>query len=100
MSEHERRQAITPDDIDRIAEVLIEKIHARKHDFWIDPEQHYQDHQKYKDKTLNNEDHSDLKQLINLYRTTRGWLFKSFIGMAVIGAVALAGYSALREIFK
>jgi len=91
---------MTPEDIDRVAEILIEKIHARKHDFWIDPETHYQDHQKHKSHTLNNEDEADLRQLIGMFQTARGLFFKSFIGLAIIGSIALAAYGSFKEITR
>lgn len=91
---------MTPEEIDKIAECLIEKVQARKHNFWIDPEQHYQDHQRAKDHSMNNEDEADLRQLLGMFRTARGLFFKAFVGLAIIGALVLMGIGLAKEIMK
>ena len=64
---------MTPEDIEKIADVLIEKIHEKKHTFWVDPD---------------------------ICRAPAGALQISFVGLAIIGAVALAGYGAFKELIK
>ena len=80
---------LEPDDIDRIAESMVTKVKSTHHDFWIDPESHYQDHQKLHH--LSDDELYDIKNLIKMFNTTRGLFFKAFIGFAIIGAIILTG---------
>ena len=91
---------MTPEDIEKIADVLIEKIHEKKNTFWVDPESHYLDHKAMKEHSFTHADEADLRQLIGMFQTARGLFFKSFVGLAIIGAVALAGYGAFKELIK
>lgn len=91
---------MTPDEVDKIAELLIERIQARKHDFWIDPEQHYLDHKHNREMKLTVEDEMDLRQMIGVYKTSRGMFFKAFVGFAIIGAVVLAGIGVFKDTLK
>lgn len=49
---------------------------------------------------LTREEEADLRQLLGMFRTARGLFFKSFVGLAIIGAVALMGIGAIKEIFR
>lgn len=91
---------MSPEDIDRIAAILAEKTHERKQDFYIDPERHYQDHHDRRHKSLNEKDEADLRQLIEMFQTVRGLFFRSFLGLAIIGTIALAGYGLIKNVFK
>lgn len=76
-------------DIDRIAAALaprlIEGVRERHHDFWIDPETHYQDHLTWR--TLKPEDVATLRDLIKLFVVTRGLFWKAFLGFAIVGTL-------------
>lgn len=88
--------SLAQDDVERIAAALapklIEGVKAQQHDFWIDPEAHYQDHLLLR--SLKADEIADLKQLINLFVVTRGLFWKAFLGFAVIGSIILAGLGA------
>lgn len=83
---------ISQDDVERIAEALaprlVEQVKASRHDFWIDPEEHYKEHMAWRE--LNPEEIHTVKDMVALFRTTRGLFLKAFIGCAVIGAIFLA----------
>lgn len=80
-------RALTDKDIDALASLLIEKVHAQKHDFWIDPEVHYQDHAKLQD--FKPDDIRTLHDLLIAYRSARGLFWKAFLGLAIIGSLVL-----------
>lgn len=79
-------------DIERIAEALapklIEGVKERHHDFWIDPETHYQDHIAWRQ--LSPDDVRSLKDLVKLFLVTRGLFWKAFLGAAIVGAIAMS----------
>lgn len=83
---------LSDEDVQRIAENLaprlVREVRADHHDFWIDPETHYQDHISWR--ALSPDDIHSLKDLIQLFKATRGLAFKAFLGFAVVGAVIMA----------
>lgn len=83
---------LTDTDIDRIADAitqrLIQGVRNTHHDFWIDPEKHYQDHQKIQE--FDQYEINDIKQLVALLRVTRSLWMKAFLGFAVVGGLILA----------
>lgn len=74
-------------DVDALAERLIDKVHAQKHDFWIDPEEHYKAHARMN--SLNEDEFHSLRDLVKAYRSARGLFWKAFLGFAIIGAFFL-----------
>lgn len=80
---------LTDSDVDALAEKLINKVHEQKHDFWIEPEQHYIDHAALR--ALKPEDISSLQELVKAYRSARSLFWKSFLGFAIVGSVVLVG---------
>lgn len=87
MSEH-----LNESDIERIADALapklIDGVRERHHDFWIDPETHYNDHRVWR--ALNSDDINSLKELVRLFVVTRGLFWKAFLGFAIVGALAMS----------
>lgn len=79
---------ISEADAEKLAEVLIRKVHEQKHDFWIDPEKHYQDHAKMRG--LDDEDIRSLHDLIQAYRNARSLFWRAFLGFAIVGTVVAA----------
>lgn len=75
-------------DVDALAEKLIVSVHAQKHDFWIDPEQHYRDHSKLDG--FADDDIRSLHDLVKVYRAARGLFWKFFLGLAILGALVMA----------
>ncbi|MEW6647195.1 MAG: hypothetical protein AB1450_08360 [Pseudomonadota bacterium] len=72
-------------DADKLAETLINKVREHKHDFWIDPEKHYQDHAKLSG--LGDEDIRTLHDLIQAFRNARSLFWRAFLGFAIIGSL-------------
>ncbi len=64
-------------EIDNIAEKIVVSIRSKHHDFWIDPEEHYNDHKA-------------MREVVNSWNTSKGIFAKVFIGLMVVGSVTLA----------
>ena len=77
---------------EKLAPILIECVRKNKHEFWIDPEDHYNAHRDNEriHNLFSEDDFSSIKSLIKLYTITTGLFVKSFIGLAVLGALVLA----------
>lgn len=91
--------ALSQDDVDRIADAiaprLVQQVRQSQHQFWIDPEAHYQDHLKVRrlDEIFDEETAQSLKDLARAYRAGRTKFFLVFAGLVFMGAIALAGYA-------
>jgi len=79
---------LTDKEIDILADKIVTRVRSTHHEFWIDPEIHYNDHKKIT--ALTREELYDIQGIIKLYKTTKGLFFKAFLGAAVIGAIVLA----------
>lgn len=79
---------LSDDQVDRLAERLVNKVREGKHEFWIDPEQHYQDHAKIGH--LQSDEIHTLKDLIAAYRNARTLFWRAFLGLAILGSVVMA----------
>jgi hypothetical protein len=77
---------LTEKDAELLAEKLIEKVHERKHNFWIEPEQHYKDHARWRG--FDEEQIRSLHDLLQAYRQARSLFWKAFLGFAIVGAIA------------
>lgn len=78
--EHERRQPLSDEDIDRIAQAVASKA---KEAFHIEEEKHYNDHQR-------------LDRLLTAYEEATGMIRKAFYGLVIIGTIALAGVGIVK----
>ena len=85
---------MTEDDITRLADELapklVDNVRRDHHDFWIDPETHYNDHKRQQ--MFEDDDIYELKSLVRLFKTTKTIGFKAFIGFAIIGTIILAAF--------
>lgn len=72
-------------DVDAIAQRLCVLLRENRKDFFVEPEQHYNDHR-------------DIASLISDYKAAKNMFWKAFIGLAVLGSLVLAliGVSAHR----
>lgn len=72
-------------DVDAIAQRLCVLLRENRKDFFVEPEQHYNDHR-------------DIASLISDYKSAKNIFWKAFIGLAVLGGLVLAliGVSAHR----
>lgn len=79
MAEDKEKKSLvlSDEDVGRIADKMIEHIQLQKHDFWIDPEAHYQDHLK-------------MRAIAGSWDNASSIFFKAFLGLVVIGSVVLA----------
>lgn len=75
-----------------IAPILIKEVQETHHDFWIDRETHYNDHRDWRDfkDAIGTEETMTLKDLIAMYRLTRRFFLKAFIGFAIVGCLVFA----------
>lgn len=67
---------VTDDQLEILANKIFTKMHAERQSFWIDAEAHYNSHK-------------DVSELVQDYKSAKGIFWKAFIGLAVIGALAL-----------
>jgi hypothetical protein len=79
---------LTEQEIDIIAERMVKRVRETHHDFWIDNETHYNDHQRLG--LLSIADIHDLSDLLSAYRNARSLFWRAFLGLAIIGSLALA----------
>jgi hypothetical protein len=86
-------------DVERITSALAPKIaeHVRKshRDFWIDPEQHYQDHFRMRalEERFTPEFMQALVDVATTFKKGRGIFFGIFLTMVLMGAIGLASWS-------
>lgn len=69
--------ALKEEDIDKIADKMVQRIQSTHHSFWIDPEQHYQDH-------------LSIREVIGSWRSAKSIFARAFIGLVVIGTIVMA----------
>jgi len=87
---------LTPEDIKRIAEalapVLVAQVKQGHHEFWIDGEEHYQDHLQARKlfKVFDDDMIALLKDMAKMYRSGRGTFMKLFLAFFVLGLIATA----------
>lgn len=63
-------------DITAIAKAVVEEADTHNHGFHIDAEAHYKDHM-------------ELRDLLIVFKSTKGLFFKAFVGLIIIGTLAL-----------
>jgi hypothetical protein len=87
---------LTDTDIAKIAKalapVLVKNIRDEHHEFWLDTEKHYRDHLTLGrlDEVFTDEMLMALKEVARSYKTGRNLLWRMFIGLVALGALALA----------
>lgn len=64
-------------DIDKIADAMVTRIQKTHHNFWIDPQRHY-------------DDHMSMREVIQSWRSGKSIFTKIFIGLLVVGSITLA----------
>jgi hypothetical protein len=74
---------LSQEDVDKIADALVNRVRAKHHEFWIDPENHYQQHLA-------------LTEMLRDYQTARKWMFKVFLTLIAAGAAILAGLGVIK----
>lgn len=80
--EQERRQPLTDEDVQRIANVVADRVHEA---FYIDEEKHYNQHQR-------------LDALLKVYEDARNIFWKGFLGLVILGAIFLAGVGIVKGV--
>lgn len=80
----ERRTKLNEDELDEIAAALapklVELVKSQHHNFWIDPQSHYDAHQ-------------EIRLIVSDYQSARGVLLKVFLTALAFGSLILAGLS-------
>lgn len=69
-------------DVNKIADGLVERMKATHHDFWIDPQTHY-------------DDHVAMREVIGSWTSAKGIFAKAFIGLVVIGTLMVAAIAVM-----
>lgn len=76
-----------------LAIALVDEIKKEKHDFWINGERHYRDHQVMEH--LDMETVLELKQFASDYKQMKGTGMKVFVRLIILGAFVLAVFGFL-----
>ena len=91
------RDTLSKEEIQQIAEqlapILISQVRESKHEFWIDPEKHYNSHRVVDQ--LDIETIIALKEMVTEYRTAKGIFWKAFIATLSLGAVVASIWVAI-----
>jgi len=74
-----------------LAPQIIASIRESKHDFWIDPENHFRAHIVMDQfaECLDMETLQTLRDLLKAYRRGRKLFFAAFVGLMIVGALGL-----------
>jgi tetrahydromethanopterin S-methyltransferase subunit B len=75
--------SLTPEETKQIADEMVKHIQSTHHNFWIDPETHYQDHLA-------------MREVVGSWTTARGIFTKAFIGLVVLGAIILSAVAVFK----
>lgn len=78
----ERRQPITDDDVERIADAVAVKTKAAFH---IEEEAHYNSHKR-------------IDKLLEVYDSATNIFVKAFLSLVIVGLIMLAGFSAVKGV--
>ena len=76
----ERRQPMSEEDIERIADAVASRTHAA---FQLEDEKHYNDHKK-------------LDKMLEAYDNATNVFTKTFLALFIVGAIVIAGLAATR----
>jgi hypothetical protein len=68
---------LSQEDAAKIADEMVKQIQSTHHNFWIDPEKHYQDHLA-------------MREVVGSWTSAKGIFTKAFIGLVVVGAITLS----------
>jgi hypothetical protein len=80
-------KGMTEHELNTLAIKIRALLTEERKNFWVDPEQHYKDH-------------LELHDIVHEWRTIRGMFWKAFVGMGIIGSIAMAGIGSFTKIFK
>ncbi len=68
--------ALGQEDVDRIADAMVVRIQKTHHSFWIDPQEHY-------------DDHAAMREVVESWRSGKSIFTRIFIGLLVVGSIVL-----------
>ena len=80
MSDNERRQVLSDEDIEKIAEAVVKKAHSA---FFIPEEEHYNQHRR-------------LDALLDSYDKATGTASKIIISLIIVGALYLGALATMK----
>ena len=78
---------------EQLAPILIEKVREKNHEFWIDPEQHYNAHQVISQ--LDIPTILALKGMVKDYSAAKGIFWKMFLASLSLAALLMAGWGMI-----
>jgi len=90
---------VTEQELDKLAELLAEKVHKSKHNFWIDGEKHYKEHAKLE--PLTDKHIQALVEFATAYQSAKGSIVKTIlVGLALCGIlIGAAAWSSLSKLW-
>jgi len=84
----EELQELTEAIATAMAPHLVKEVKKDNSQFWIDSERHWRDH-KVKLAMLEEDDMGELRQLIDLFKMTKGLFTRAFLGLVILGSLGL-----------
>lgn len=78
-------QKLSDEDAQVIADKMVERIQSTHHNFWIDPETHYQDH-------------ISMREVVGSWKSAKDIFARAFIGLVVLGSIVIAAFAMLKGV--
>lgn len=72
--------SLSDEELKKIARMFVDEVKATHHDFWIDPESHYNDHIR-------------MREITGAWSVAKSIFVRAFIGLVVVGAITLAAFA-------
>ncbi len=69
------------EDVAKLAAQIVKQVKEEKHDFWIDPRDHYDQHQR-------------LDRFLRIYETAQSAAVRAIIGLLILGGLFVAAVGA------
>lgn len=69
------------EDVRKIAKQIVEEVRSDHHEFWIDPQDHY-------------DQHKELATILEVYRNARSSVIKLIVGLLILGGLLVAAFAA------
>ncbi len=72
---------LSDEDVEAIADKLVDQVKKSGHEFWIDPKAHYDQHQA-------------LENLLKLYNSASNAALKVLVALLIIGGLVITAFAA------
>lgn len=80
--------ALSDQDVTRIADAMVTHIKSTGHEFWVDPQKHYDDHRRWG--AISDEQVLEILQALDQFKTAKSLFTRMLIGLVAAGCAVLA----------